>query len=90
MLSHFTYAMLTRRKSSATLDCKRWFGVSSEQEALSDLKQKPLPQQRIEELWPGNTVWSAVIQFARAIEKEHGIVESKDLSGLQTDVLNAK
>lgn len=34
---------------------------------------KGLTDAEIAELWPGNTVWSAVYVFARRIEEAHGI-----------------
>jgi len=52
-------------------------------------KYRPLTNEEIAALWPGLTVWNAVYEFARRIERAHGIDErttdEKTLQRVQTD-----
>ena len=40
--------------------------------------QKPLTDDEIAKLWPGSTTWAALFEFARRIEKAHGISEETE------------
>ena len=39
---------------------------------------KPLTDDEIAKLWLGNTTWAALFEFARRIEKAHGISEETE------------
>lgn len=49
--------------------------------------QKPLTDEEIAKLWPGSTTWAAVFEFARRIERAHGIHdETEEMLGVQKSV----
>lgn len=50
-------------------------------------QRKPLTNREIEQLWPGLVAYAAVFEFARRIERAHGIYPNeKEMLGVQADV----
>ena len=51
------------------------------------VEKRPLTDDEIAKLWPGLTTFAAVFEFARRIERAHGIYpDKKEMLGVQADV----
>lgn len=51
------------------------------------VNRRPLTDDEIAELWPGSTTFAAVYEFARRIERAHGIYPNEEkMLGVQADV----
>ncbi|MGA1296230.1 MAG: hypothetical protein ACO3X1_13030 [Burkholderiaceae bacterium] len=52
--------------------------------------REPLTDAEIAALWPGATTWAALFEFARRIEKAHGIkkrtADDSPMSRMQKDI----